>query len=398
MGEKKDYKEFQNLLRKGIGSRSQKEFAEAVDISAPHLNRMLNNEKIARPSVETIKKLVANINGASLNEFLISCDYDPIRTEDLIVKVEDEFELGIEETKGNMVDSYDEFLDLVRVLYLSETVIIRTHDEETVVSNEFNNAEFKVSVDAHWEHETNMIATKFFLYYVKTSTGKIIITGSSLSNEENKKIETEWEEVSLPLGVDHVMRKTFHNSTLEKMKAKKTNSGPSMEELILEALFSDDYILTTRIGYGFYYKKTPEGFKDFLINHASVFCTTSEKLKVYQEVLQKDSDVDAIFNSFYNAEDKDECCTGMVVAEILRDETGLAFYYYDDEEGNSDPCVMFEEEHAEKAKNINKYSPMLFSYAKELKMPTFGLCYHQEKILRRKSCEFKTDKYYLQMR
>lgn len=397
MGEKKDYKEFQTLLRKGIGSRSQKEFAEAVDISAPHLNRMLNNEKIARPSIETIKKLVDHIRGASLNEFLIACGYDPIRTEDLIVKVEEELELGIEETKGNMIDSIDEFLDLVRILYLSETATIRTYKEFPVQPGEFSNAEFKIPVDAHWEHEVNIVATKFFLYYVKTSTGKMIVTGSSLSNEENKKIETDWKEVPYSFG-DTCLEKTFRNSTIKKMKTKRSKISPSSAEMIFENLLSEDYIPTTRVGYGFYYEKTPEGFKDFLINHASTFCNTDEKLKVYQEVLKKDSDVDKIFNRFYEAEDKDECCTGMVVAEILRGETGMNFYYYGELDENNKPCVMFKEEQAEKAKNINKYSPMLFSYAKELKLPTFGLCYYQEKLLRRKSCEFNTEKFYFQMR
>ena len=41
--EKKEYKKFRDLLRGGIGSRTQKAFAKEAGISAEHLSRMLNS-------------------------------------------------------------------------------------------------------------------------------------------------------------------------------------------------------------------------------------------------------------------------------------------------------------------------------------------------------------------
>ena len=41
---KGEYKEFRELLRRGIGTRTQKAFAEEASISKEHLNRLLNNK------------------------------------------------------------------------------------------------------------------------------------------------------------------------------------------------------------------------------------------------------------------------------------------------------------------------------------------------------------------
>lgn len=43
---KKEYREFRTLLRKGIGCRTQKEFAVAAGISPAYLNKMLKNDMI----------------------------------------------------------------------------------------------------------------------------------------------------------------------------------------------------------------------------------------------------------------------------------------------------------------------------------------------------------------
>ena len=47
---KGEYKEFRTLLRCGIGTRTQKAFAEEINVSKEHLNRILNNREISRPS------------------------------------------------------------------------------------------------------------------------------------------------------------------------------------------------------------------------------------------------------------------------------------------------------------------------------------------------------------
>ena len=44
---KGEYKEFRELLRRGIGTRTQKAFAEEAGISKEHLNRLLNNKEIS---------------------------------------------------------------------------------------------------------------------------------------------------------------------------------------------------------------------------------------------------------------------------------------------------------------------------------------------------------------
>ena len=57
MPEKKEYTKFRELLRKAMGSMNQKDFAEKAGISIVHLNRLLNNPVISRPSKETLRKI-----------------------------------------------------------------------------------------------------------------------------------------------------------------------------------------------------------------------------------------------------------------------------------------------------------------------------------------------------
>lgn len=70
-----EYKEFRKLLRNGIGSRSQKQFAEETGISKEHINRMLNNKEIDRPTVGTLDKIAAAMDTVALDDLLISCGY-----------------------------------------------------------------------------------------------------------------------------------------------------------------------------------------------------------------------------------------------------------------------------------------------------------------------------------
>lgn len=58
---KGEYKEFRNLLRRGIGTKTQKAFAEEIEISKEHLNRLLNNREISRPSIGLLKKMAAHM-------------------------------------------------------------------------------------------------------------------------------------------------------------------------------------------------------------------------------------------------------------------------------------------------------------------------------------------------
>ena len=86
---KESYKEFQNLLRAGIGSRTQKEFAQEIGMSKEHLNRMLNSEEINRPSKATLESIAAHMNSVTISQLLTACGYDIIPVETRVVRQED---------------------------------------------------------------------------------------------------------------------------------------------------------------------------------------------------------------------------------------------------------------------------------------------------------------------
>lgn len=55
---KKEYKEFRAMLTKWMEGYSQREYALKVGMTPAHLNRMLNNQEIVRPSLQTLEKLL----------------------------------------------------------------------------------------------------------------------------------------------------------------------------------------------------------------------------------------------------------------------------------------------------------------------------------------------------
>ena len=75
-----EFKEFRRLLREGIGIRTQREFARVSGISYTHLNRLLNQEVIARPSKNTLKTMAEHMPTVALKDLLVSCGYE---TEDI---------------------------------------------------------------------------------------------------------------------------------------------------------------------------------------------------------------------------------------------------------------------------------------------------------------------------
>ena len=72
------YRRFRELLRCGIGDRSQRSFAKEAGITPEHVNRLLNSEIISQPSKETLEKMAAVMNTVSLNELLEACGYKTV--------------------------------------------------------------------------------------------------------------------------------------------------------------------------------------------------------------------------------------------------------------------------------------------------------------------------------
>lgn len=337
-----------------------------------------------------MKKYRVNI---TLNELLTSCGYDSVSIEEITLKVEKEIAAGISDVKGTLQPSLSDFLDMVNTLYVSVRGSIVKIGGEEEQHKSCQEAELKIPVTLKWQFENIYAETKFDVFYARTTRGKVIILNSSISNEDS--IETEWEEENVR-GLLPYLTKKYHHSIFYKDISEETGRANRIaSKRLFDAIFRDENrIETVKTGYGFYYNETPKGFKDFLAGHASAFCTSPEKVALYQKTLLPDADLDKIFED-YATDDLSVFGTSVVVAEILKAETGQDFTCYGIEAGTDDACIMFSEEGCEKGENIKKYIPMLYAYAKELKVPTFGLCYHKGYIKEDFSLQFDTEKYYL---
>ena len=58
-------KKFRELLKKGIGLRTQKEFAAQAGMSPATINRMLNEDVIARPKIKTLEALTNHMHNVT---------------------------------------------------------------------------------------------------------------------------------------------------------------------------------------------------------------------------------------------------------------------------------------------------------------------------------------------
>ena len=68
--------QFSILLKKAIGSRKQKDFAETIGITPAHLSRILNHKFETPPSAETLSKIAAHAeNHVTFRDLLEACGY-----------------------------------------------------------------------------------------------------------------------------------------------------------------------------------------------------------------------------------------------------------------------------------------------------------------------------------
>jgi len=66
------------LIKKALGNRTQKSFAEDIQLSKEHLSRLITQKRESPPTINTLVKIAANSqNTVSLKELLSACGYDP---------------------------------------------------------------------------------------------------------------------------------------------------------------------------------------------------------------------------------------------------------------------------------------------------------------------------------
>lgn len=380
---KKEYREFRELLLKGIGSRSQLAFAEETGISKGHLNRLINNELISRPKKSTLINFAKHMTTVTYAELLEACDYEVLPIAERVKEFEKSLQEGVSELSG-LYDSLDSFFDTLDTLYMPEADV-EFQMAEKITENKnrrFANAEVKKEGKAVWKDPDYFCVTNFEIYYTETKSNKILPIGIEL-------LETPMKDED---GKEIMSATTY----------SKRSKDPSLEERILRVIFgtSEDDLRPIMIkGAGISYDYTPEGFRDFLIKHSGTFCKTKENVRVYQKIINaNDSELDQICEEYYE-EEWEAHGSGAIVANIMRAETGRLYAYYDPDE-RIDPkirnaFIMEEFGQGDNDRISQDRLIELYSYAKELKVPTFGMCHYMMTAGIDKRQIYETDTYYL---
>ncbi len=406
-----NYKEFRELLRRGIGSRSVQAFAQETGLSRGHISRFLNSQLIKQPTWDTIEKLAAGMHTINVDDLLKSCGYDTpyidtkVEKEEqyLMCKLKDIFKTGIQQCS-----SLNDFISILNNdcengKFVNLKIDILSRKE----------AEKYAEMQYRWEAAGYKGIIPFIIYYSETVSGKVFLVNYStavIDLEECAAIKQSYKE-RCPITKEDIY--TFYFC-----RDYKKEKGV---ERLLKILDGKDMI-STKVGYGFYYPKTAKKFAEFLMDHADTFCKVTENAKLFQKMLEPNANIDEIFAEYaYNYEKgkfaeflmdhADTFCkvtenaklfqkmlepnanideifaeyaynyekgTGAAVAYIMQEETGIEFTYnsaYESVEG-SVSCIMVEAPN-DTDKIPNEILKKIYDYACELEIEEFGICYYQ---------------------
>lgn len=380
-----DLKKFRELLKKGIGTRTQKEFAAQTGVANVTINRMLNNDELPCPKMSTLETFAANMSNVTLEELLSACGYEAPTIEDIVQRMESDISdfFSFERQGINIFKNVEDITARLTGFLKRRPVTIRQVEHDTAVTAEMEakGAENACTIEVEWKYVNYHCITTFDMYYLLTASGKTVLIGSNI--DEVREVKGR-----------------IRNTRVERVK--KTAS--LKEERLLQAIFGEIYdkdgnpyrrLPNIYAGYGFEYNATPEGFIDFLNTHSHTFCDSEENIKLYNRVIAGE-DPDEVFAGYGDGRGYG---TGAVVSDIMSKETDKEYLFYEkdkhvpDEEQNA--CIM-ERERRDIIQEIdNKTQIYLFQCAKELKLPTFGVVYYRTTCIETKSQMYKTDDFWL---
>ena len=175
---KGEYQKFRELLRRGIGTRTQKAFAEEVGISKEHLNRMLNNKEISRPSVHLLKSIASHMQTISERMLLEACGYEIEPIKDRVKR----FEGSLSEGLNNLVKidfsqpwkSVTDAIQAMDIQYLTENGRFSFCDEEHCIEAGHHLAEKKMRFSYYWCDDEYICLTHGAIFYSRTENGNLI--------------------------------------------------------------------------------------------------------------------------------------------------------------------------------------------------------------------------------
>lgn len=307
MPEQKEYRRFRELLRKAMGDMSQKAFAERAGLSVEHLNRLLNNAEISRPSKTTLSKIQKASNGTvNIYDLFESCEYSMTDGKYYAEKMErdlplrERLELGAQrllagfkelikdtEILPDPVGFFRSYkarygLDVKHFIYSLEDIVENkgTHKGQYIMPCL---AEWKIRKEVAVYYE---VKTYLVLFFVKLSNGAVMLTDAAVDGETLTEYGIIPQDILDRLYEDGEDAAKLPSLSIVKLNRKKELSA---EERLLRAVFGteNDTVLSLKTldcGHGSVYRETPEGFIHWLQNNKQYFRSNEQEVEILEEI------------------------------------------------------------------------------------------------------------------
>lgn len=385
------FTQFRKLLRKGIGTRNQLQFAKEAGLSRGTINRMLNAESISQPTMQTIEKLSAHMPEISEGDLLESCGYQRRNAQSVILSVRKSILAGLDSFKGTLNSSVkDDLLSMIYMLYSDQTWEWEKEKEGKIEKKESLPGENFETWAAVYNVDGCLCKTYFTLGLAYTTQGNVVLV--SYLADISKMAENQFISSSLCgseayAGSGTVVWKTGDDS-------RKT-----AQERLLESIFGSsgrDVYIDMWYGCGFSYTETPEGFESFLMNHAGLFCTSPDNTMLYQRLIQTGDSPDKIFKDYENEDGV--CGTGAVVADImtrLLGDSKESFLYLKKEldDSTDDSCIILPADN-DMDELDGKTLRITYETASELGIKKFGMTYFRHLVHKKTRQIYNTDEFH----
>ena len=373
MAEKKSYPEFQKLLRDGIGTRTQKEFADETGITKETINRWLNNTEISQPGKESLQRIAKHVKTYTLNQYYVACGYPAVTLEEDVMDMEQSLKDGLNQLADEPFGSISSYLGTIETLWLSKGKFERL-TQKVEVDEASSDADYAVCCSLVWTFERKVCMLDFKLYYAETKKGKVIVLDSELLKPEEENFED---------GIFFKNKKCISFTVVAERKSSPSMISGRKDIDLCETFFGDNrYVKKTTLGFGFYLKDAiPENFKDYMYAHANSFCNSSYNCSIFNAATNSE-DITKYFTEIMETADSgDAMYPGDIIAEILSTETKRNFVYYVSMDKEVSPDVVMIK--CASCNEINKIPVdvinAVYKTAKELGIPEFGACYFEEK-------------------
>lgn len=376
----KNYPEFRRLLRLAIGnSISQAKFAEESGISAEHLSRMLNDKKIVKPRLSTLKKIANRAdNGVTLRDLVESVgdkvEYGAKEAsrEEIISSVADVANTLLKGFRGlshgvngecAVFRSVWDYVQVVAALFAAPGVAFCVDEPSAFSGKDLVsrvNASWKVS-DAYAEIELGVVHVqdgdnvKITRLLVGEDAVNSISNLSSCFNPSDPHYKYLPDTNTLIDG-DRSMRDLPKPNNPEPTVKKPADQPLTAEQRLLRAIFGEDYAPPKKTrprsfeGIGFSLGRvTDVRVKNFLISHRDAF-EQSVSGKDILAGIESGEDVRAVFERIGYRSFRPTCGfdpIGMAISDIISLESGMSVAFFMDpseemhEKYKNPPMVMY---------------------------------------------------------